>query len=90
MAQEAVAWMRDHKDEPFFLNYWAFSAHAPWMGRSDYMDWFSQIADPANPQRNPVYAAMLRTLDDAVGTLVRSRLTKLGIADRTIIVFVER
>ncbi len=86
MAQEAVAWMREHKDEPFFLNYWAFSVHGPWVGKPDYVNWFSKIADPNNPQRNPVHAAMLRSLDDAVGTLVRN-LEELGIADRTVIVF---
>ena len=31
MAEEAVAFLEEHKDEPFFLNYWMFSVHAPWM-----------------------------------------------------------
>lgn len=29
MAQEAIAFMEQHRDEPFFLNYWMFSVHAP-------------------------------------------------------------
>lgn len=85
MAAEAVEWMRQHKDEPFFLNYWAFSVHGPWKARADYVDWFKRAADPLNPQRNPVNAAMTLSLDDAVGTLIRG-LDELGIADRTIIV----
>lgn len=85
-AQEAVAWMTTHKDEPFFLNYWAFSAHGPWYGKKPYVDWFTLRANPKNPQRNPVYAAMLWSLDEAVGKLVQG-LNDAGIADRTIIVF---
>jgi hypothetical protein len=27
MAHDTVAFMEAHKDEPFFLNYWAFSVH---------------------------------------------------------------
>lgn len=85
-AEEAAAWIRAHKDEPFFLNYWAFSAHSPWMGKTAYVDEFRALANPQNGQRNPVYAAMLRSLDDAVGRLIRE-VDDLGLASRTIIVF---
>ena len=37
MAEEAVKFMRANKDRPFFLNYWAFSVHSPWMGNPDYV-----------------------------------------------------
>ncbi|WP_425619115.1 hypothetical protein NA78x_002850 [Anatilimnocola sp. NA78] len=29
MAAEAVAWLEQTKDKPFFLNYWMISVHAP-------------------------------------------------------------
>ncbi|MCB1093796.1 MAG: aminopeptidase N C-terminal domain-containing protein, partial [Verrucomicrobiae bacterium] len=42
--------------------------------------------DPANPQRSPTYAAMVESMDDAVGTLLGA-LDRLGLAEKTIIVF---
>src|SRR5262249_3910454 len=37
-----------------------------------------------SPQRNPIYAAMIRSVDDGVGRLLK-RLDQLGIAGRTVI-----
>ena len=85
-AAEAVQWIRDHKEGPFFLNYWSFSAHGPWMAKPDDIRDFEKRVDPEDGQRNPVYAGMLRALDNAVGSLVRC-LAELGIEKETLIVF---
>lgn len=42
--------------------------------------------NPQDPQRSPTYAAMIESMDDAVGTLLDT-LDRLGIADNTIIIF---
>ena len=86
MSAEAVKWMKAHRDEPFYLNYWAFSVHSPWIGKPGLVEKYRKSADPKNPQHNPVYAAMIESLDDAVGRLVRC-VDELGIADHTIIFF---
>ncbi|MEM9185134.1 MAG: sulfatase [Planctomycetota bacterium] len=86
MAAESVKFLRDNQDRPFFLNYWAFSVHSPWMSKQEYVDEAEPRADPASPQRNPVYAGMVRSLDDAVGVLVDA-LEELGLSDNTIIIF---
>lgn len=86
MAKEAVAFMEVHKDKPFFLNYWMFSVHAPFDAKRSLIDEYKSTADPNDPQRSPTYAAMVHSLDDAVGTLLDT-LDRLKIADRTIIVF---
>ena len=44
------------------------------------------MVDPNDPQRSPTYAAMIESMDDAVGTLLDT-LDRLGIADNTIIIF---
>ena len=38
MAKEAVAFMEQHQDEPFFLNYWMFSVHAPFDAKQSLID----------------------------------------------------
>jgi uncharacterized sulfatase len=43
-------------------------------------------AKPDAPQRNPLYAGMVRSLDDAVGRIVAA-LEKNGVADHTLILF---
>ena len=86
MASEASEFMRQNRDQPFFLNYWCFSVHAPIQGKPHLVEKYRAKADPRSEQRNPVSGAMVESLDDAVGTLV-STIDDLGIADRTIIIF---
>ncbi len=86
MAREAVKFIRDSKDGPFFLNYWCFSVHAPHDAKQDLVDKYATKADPDNPQRHPVYGAMVHSMDDAVGRLLDT-LYELGLADNTIVVF---
>ena len=86
MAKEAVAFMEKHKDVPFFLNYWMFSVHAPFDAKKALIEKYRSKVDPADPQHSPTYAAMVESMDDAVGTLLDT-LDRLGIADHTIIVF---
>jgi arylsulfatase A-like enzyme len=86
MSKEAAKYIAAHKDKPFYLNYWAFSVHSPWNARADYIEYFKSKADPKNPQHNPLYAAMVKSLDDGVGRLLQA-VDDAGIADNTIIVF---
>ena len=86
MAAEAVAFISANRDKPFFLNYWAFSVHGPWDGKKELIDKYASKADHTNPQRLPVYGAMVESLDDAVGRLLDT-LDRLQLTDNTIIVF---
>ena len=86
MADEACAFLEANKDKPFFLNYWAFSVHGPWDGKKSLIKKYAAKADPNNPQRLPVYGAMVESLDDAVGQLLDT-LDRLKLSDKTIVVF---
>ena len=86
MAKEAVKFMESHADGPFFLNYWMFSVHAPFDAKKHLIEKYRKVVDKSNPQRCPTYAAMIESMDDAVGTLLNT-VDRLGIAERTIIVF---
>lgn len=86
MAQEASRWMERHRDEPFFLNYWMFSVHSPFDAKKELIEKHQKRVDPADTQKSPTYAAMIESMDDAVGTLLDT-IDRLGIADRTIIIF---
>lgn len=86
MAEEAARFISANREQPFFLNYWAYSVHSPWNARAEDIEYFQKTADPANPQHNPLYAAMVRRLDSGVGTLLRA-VDDAGIAENTIIIF---
>ena len=86
MAEEAVAFMEKNKDQPFLLNYWMFSVHAPFDAKPKVIDKYRSLIDPKDPQRSPTYAAMVEAMDDAVGTLIDT-LDRLKLAENTIIVF---
>lgn len=86
MAKEAVAFLKRHKDEPFFLNYWMFSVHAPFDAKKDLIEKYRKRIDPKDPQRSPTYAAMVESMDDAVGTLIDT-LDRLKLSENTIVIF---
>ncbi|TWU62115.1 sulfatase [Crateriforma conspicua] len=86
MAKEAVQFMRQHRDQPFFLNYWMFSVHAPFDAKAALIEKYAKTVDPTDEQRCPTYAAMIESMDDAIGTLL-DELDRLQVAENTIIVF---
>ena len=86
MAREAVAFMEQHKDQAFFLNYWMFSVHAPFDAKKSLIEKYRSAAIADNAQPSPTYAAMIESMDDAVGNLLNT-LDCLGIADKTMIIF---
>jgi hypothetical protein len=86
MADEAVAWMEKNKNRPFYLNYWMFSVHAPFDAKKANIEKHRARVNPADTQRSPTYAAMIESMDDAIGTLLDA-LDRLQLADNTIIIF---
>jgi arylsulfatase A-like enzyme len=86
VADEAVKFIAEHKDKPFFLNYWAFEVHSPWQAKEKQINKYRAKADAASLQRNPVYAGMVETLDEVVGRLVAA-LDKAGVLENTVILF---
>lgn len=86
MAAEAVKFIRANRDRPFYVNYWAFSVHAPFDAKQALIEQYEAKTPPADEkQRCPTYAAMIRSFDDAVGALVKT-LDEEKLWDNTILV----
>jgi uncharacterized repeat protein (TIGR01451 family) len=86
LSGQVVKFIRENKDRPFFVNYWQFSVHAPYDAKDDLVAKYRKLADPKNPQHNPVYAAMVESLDEGIGR-VMAALEETGLLDKTVIVF---
>lgn len=87
LAAEAVRFIQEHHERPFFLYLPHFAVHTPLQAREDlqakYPAW---DGTPHGRQENPIYAAMLESLDNAVGRVLEA-LEESGVAGRTIVVF---
>ena len=86
VSSQVVKFIREHKDQPFYVNYWTFSVHAPYDAKDELVAKYRARIDEQNPQRNPVYGAMVESLDDGVGRVIAA-LEENGLMDKTIIVF---
>lgn len=85
-ADEAIDFIRQNKNQPFFLNYWMWSVHGPHEGKEPLIRKYAAKADPANPQRHPVYGAMVETMDANVGKILKA-VQEQGLDENTIVIF---
>ena len=93
MAAEASKWIKQQAKagKPFYAQYWQFSVHAPFDAKPELIRKYAKKVDPTKGevsvgQRSPTYAAMVQSLDEAVGTLLDA-LDEAGVAENTLIVF---
>ena len=87
-ADEAVKFIESNKDKPFFIYLPHYAVHQPIAGKpavvAKFKDKAEQTADLK--QKNATYAALVASVDDALGT-IRAALKRLKLDDNTIIVF---
>lgn len=85
LAAEAAAFIDNNKKKPFFLYLPHHAVHTPLRAKKELIAKYP--GKPINGrQSHPVYAAMLESLDDAVGRVLKA-LDDSKIAERTIVVF---
>jgi len=83
-ADEAVQFIKDNHDRPFFLYMAHYAVHAPIQGKEELVARYE--AKPPTHQKNATYAAMVHSVDDAVGRITET-LDELGLADNTVFIF---
>jgi arylsulfatase A-like enzyme len=79
LTAHAESFIEANKERPFFLYLCHNASHIPLAAQPERLA-------AAKGAFNPVYAAVVATLDDAVGRLL-DRLDALGLAENTIVVF---
>lgn len=84
-ADEAVAFIKRHRDQPFFLHLAHYAVHTPLQAKPEYVDYFKSKNPALSPQKI-TYAAMIRSVDDAVGKIVAT-LHAENLYDNTFIIF---
>lgn len=86
LTDKAVAFIDDAKDAPFFLYFAYHVPHTPIEGRADLVAEFTKKVRADAIHNNPIYAAMVASLDQSVGRVLE-RLDRHGIADNTLVIF---
>ncbi|MEM9161081.1 MAG: arylsulfatase [Verrucomicrobiota bacterium] len=94
--EQAIEFIRENKDQPFFLYYAAIQPHADMIAPEDYMDKFrgKYLPESENkggsyipqPEGHAAFAAMVNVLDDHVGGVLEE-LDRLGLRENTLVIF---
>ena len=84
-ADEAVAFIERNSSRPFLLYLSHYAVHTPIQAKADLISDYEARRD-GEGQDDPVYAAMVHSVDDAMGRILEA-LGRTGLADRTMIVF---
>jgi arylsulfatase A-like enzyme len=84
ITRESIAFIRQHRDQPFFL-FAAYNApHTPLQAPDEYVELFKDEPDPVKR----VYYAMIKQLDDAVGHLL-GELENQQLLQNTLVIFLS-
>jgi arylsulfatase A-like enzyme len=89
LTDEAVQFIEDCRDRPFFLYLSHWSVHGPFKAKKDKIGKYEakKIAQ-GEEHINPVYAAMVESVDESVGRVMK-KLEETGLADRTVVIFMS-
>lgn len=87
LTDEAVGFIRESArgDKPFFLYLAHHAVHTPITAPKEIVDKYKR-KPKGKYHKNPVYAAMIETLDNSVGKIC-DIIDSLGISDNTVIIF---
>jgi arylsulfatase len=96
MLDDAIAFVREHAAEPFFL-YLPFpvphvALQVPDESAAEYEGQFAETPYPGDrgylPHRTPraAYAAMITRMDEGIGSILRT-LEEAGVAENTVVIF---
>ena len=86
LTEEAVRFIQEHRDQPFFLYLAHYAVHIPLQAKKELEAKYQSKPKKESTQNNPIYAAMIQSVDEGVGKIFQT-LDHLKIADRTVVIF---
>ncbi len=81
MVEEATAFLREHRDRPFFLFFALNTPHYPYQGETEWLERYQDLSYPRN-----LYAAFVSSMDARIGRLLDA-IDSLGLREETMVVF---
>ena len=87
LASDLKTVIEQHKDKPFFINMCNYAVHTPLMAKAEIIKKY-ESKKVIDGQKNVVYAAMIESMDQAVGSLMNT-LKDNDLIDNTIVIFLS-
>ena len=85
LTDRAVEFLEKSREKPFFLYLPHFGVHSPHQAKPELIEKYRGKA-PVGGHKNPVYAAMIESVDQSVGRVL-AKLDELKLAEKTIVIF---
>jgi arylsulfatase A len=85
LTDEAISFVRQHREKPFFLFFSHYAVHTPFRAKKEMIKKYEAIPK-ARRQGKPVYAAMVESVDESVGR-VMATLDELNLENETLVIF---
>jgi arylsulfatase A len=86
LTREAVEFIRRHKAERFFLYLAHYAPHTTLAGKPEKVAKFKARPGAGSKHNNPQLAAMLESIDDGLGEILRT-LDDLNLTQNTVVIF---
>lgn len=86
LTEEAIHFIKDKKDKPFFLYMPFFAVHTPLQAKETDIQYFKGKINPAANHQHPVYAAMVKSVDESVGRIM-AYLKEQKLSENTLVIF---
>ena len=85
LTNKAVNFINQNKEKPFFLCVHHFGVHSPYEAKKELIERF-QKKQGVGGHNNPTYAAMLFSVDESVGRILKT-LDDLNLSKNTLVIF---
>lgn len=85
LTDRACSWLKQQRTNPFFLYLPHYAVHVPIEAKKEITARFSR-KPPAGGQNFAEYAAMIYSVDESVGRVIRT-LDQMGVAGNTVVFF---
>jgi arylsulfatase A-like enzyme len=85
LASEAEKFIEANRAKPFFLYWPHYAVHTPLRAKKETIAKYT-VKPQHGQQSHPIYAAMVESLDEAIGRVLK-KLEDLNLAERTLVIF---
>ena len=85
LTDEAIKFVKENKEKPFFLHLSHYAVHTPLQSKKELTEKYQKIPK-LKRQGNPIYAAMVESVDQSLGR-ISDLLKEESIDDETLIIF---
>lgn len=87
LTREALAFLDEESEQPFFLYLPYFAVHTPLQGRADLIAEYKELrGEREGGVPKPVYAAMVEAMDESVGAIL-AHLDERELSGDTLVIF---